>query len=161
MIELIEVNLAQYKTDKAPNILITHGLGSCVAVSLYDNKTKIGGLAHIMLPDSSRAKSSDNPMKFADKSLPAMLEELLRKGADKKRIIAKMAGGAQMFQLNKFANTMPIGEQNIQSVKQNLDKLEIPLFASDLGGNYGRTVELFLNNGLFRIKTINEGKKDI
>lgn len=161
MIELIEVNLADYKTDKAPNVLITHGLGSCIAVALYDNIAKIGGLSHIMLPDSSRSKSSNEPMKFADKSLPAMVDELIKKGAEKRRLVAKVAGGAQMFQLNKLSNSVPISEQNIKSVIQNLKDLEIPLVASELGGNCGRTVELFLNTGIFRVRTINEGKKDI
>lgn len=161
MSELIKVGLADYKTGKAPDSLITYGLGSCIGIAVYDKKTKIGGLAHIMLPEGNQAKPTENPAKFADKCLPLMIEELLSKGASKINMQAKIAGGAQMFALNKATDIMRIGERNEESVKATLKKLNIPIVASDTGGNYGRTVELFLESGQFKIKTINKGEKEI
>ncbi len=161
MSELIKVGMADYKTGGNPDSLITYGLGSCIGIAVYDSITKIGGLAHIMLPDSSHARATENPAKFADKCLAIMLEELLGKGAAKSRMKAKIAGGAQMFAFNKATDIMRIGERNEESVKAVLKQMNIPIIAADTGGNYGRTVELFLNDGRFKIKTINKGEKDI
>ena len=161
MAELIKVGLADYKTCKFPDSLITYGLGSCIGIAIFDSKTKLGGLAHIMLPDSSNAKPTENPAKFADKCLPLMVNELIQRGASKYNIQAKIAGGAQMFALNKATDIMRIGERNEESVKATLKSLNIPIMASDTGGNYGRTVELILETGKFKIKTINKGEKEI
>ncbi len=161
MPELIKVGMADYKTGKNPDSLITYGLGSCIGIAIYDSVTKIGGLAHIMLPDSSQAKPTENPAKFADKCLLIMLDELVNAGAAKSRLKARIAGGAQMFSFNKATDIMRIGERNEESVKNVLRSCGIPITASDTGGNYGRTVELFLDTGRFKIKTINKGEKDI
>ncbi len=161
MPELIKVGMADYKTGKSPDSLITYGLGSCIGIALYDSITKIGGLAHIMLPDSSQAKPTENPFKFADKCLVLMVDELVKMGAAKSRLKAKLAGGAQMFAFNKATDIMRIGERNEESVRAVLKKLGIPIVAADTSGNYGRTVELFLEDGRFKIKTINKGEKDI
>ena len=66
MSELIKVGMADLKTGKSPDSIISYGLGSCVGIALYDAQTKIGGLAHIMLPDSTQARATDNTAKFAD-----------------------------------------------------------------------------------------------
>ncbi|MDR3349659.1 MAG: chemotaxis protein CheD [Acidaminococcales bacterium] len=161
MPELIKVGLADYKSGSAPDSLITYGLGSCIGIALYDTRTKIGGLAHIMLPDSAQSKPTENPAKFADKCLPLLLNELLGKGAHKASLQAKIAGGAQMFALNKATDIMKIGERNEESVRAVLKKLGIPVVASDTGENYGRTVELLLETGKFRIRTISKGEKEI
>ena len=161
MSELIKVGLADYKTGKFPDSLITYGLGSCIGIAVFDSRTKLGGLAHIMLPDSSQARATENPAKFADKCLPIMITELLNKGASKANMQAKIAGGAQMFALNKATDIMRIGERNEESVRATLKSLNIPIIASDTGGNYGRTVELSLETGKFKIKTINKGEKEI
>ena len=161
MSELIKVGLADYKTGKNPDSLITYGLGSCIGIAVFDNRTKVGGLAHIMLPDSSQSRATENPAKFADRCLPLMIDELLKKGATKSGMQAKIAGGAQMFSLNKATDIMQIGKRNEESVRETLKKLGIPIVSSDTGGNYGRTVELSLEDGKFKIKTINKGEKEI
>ena len=97
MPDLIKVGMAEYKVGRNPDILITYGLGSCVGIAIYDPIAKIGGLAHIMLPDSAQARSTDNLAKFADTALPVMVEEIIKLGAYKLNIWAKCAGGAQMF----------------------------------------------------------------
>lgn len=161
MSELIKVGMADYKVARNPSSLITYGLGSCIGIAIYDAAVKVGGLAHIMLPDSKQARSAENPAKFADTALPLMVEEMIKLGSVKARLKAKIAGGAQMFSFSNSTDIMRIGERNAESVRIVLKKLEIPILADDTGGNYGRTVELKLENGVFRIKTIDKGEKEI
>lgn len=161
MSELIKVGMADYKVGKNPASLISYGLGSCVGIALYDPSTKAGGLAHIMLPDSTQARSNENPAKFADTALPLMLEEIIKLGALKSRIVAKIAGGAQMFAFANASDIMRVGERNAEAVRSVLKNLEIRVIADDTGGNYGRTVELKLDTGIFRVKTIDKGEKEL
>lgn len=161
MPDLIKVGMADYKVGRNPANLISYGLGSCVGIALYDPITKVGGLAHIMLPDSKQARSAENPAKFADTALPLMLDEVIKLGAAKSRIIAKIAGGAQMFTFANATDIMRVGERNAEAVKIVLKKLEIRMIAEDTGGNYGRTVELKLDSGIYRVKTIDKGEKEL
>jgi chemotaxis protein CheD len=161
MSELIKVGMADYKVGRDPNSLISYGLGSCVGIALYDKVAKIGGLAHIMLPDSTQARSADNPAKFADTALPLMLNDMIKLGALKSRITAKIAGGAQMFTFANATDIMRVGERNTEAVRLILKKIEIRLIAEDTGGTYGRTVELKLDTGIYRLKTIDKGEKEL
>ncbi|MDR7865481.1 MAG: chemotaxis protein CheD [Sporomusaceae bacterium] len=161
MAELIKVGMADYKVGREPASLISYGLGSCVGIALFDPVTKVGGLAHIMLPDSTQARSTENPAKFADTCLPLMLNDLVKMGAMRNRLQAKIAGGAQMFTFANATDIMRVGERNSETVRVILKKLELRLIAEDCGGNYGRTVELKLDSGVFRIKTIDKGEKEL
>jgi len=161
MSELIKVGMADYKIGRSPNNLISYGLGSCVGIALFDSVTKIGGLAHIMLPDSTQARSAENPAKFADTALPLMLEEMIKLGAVKSRITAKIAGGAQMFTFANATDVMRVGERNTEAVRVLLKKMDIRIIADDTGGNYGRTVELQLDTGIYRVRTIAKGEKEL
>ena len=161
MSDLIKVGMADYKVGRNPANLISYGLGSCVGIALYDSIAKVGGLAHIMLPDSTQARSAENPAKFADTALPLMLSEMLKLGATKSRVIAKIAGGAQMFTFANATDIMRVGERNAEAVRLILKKIDIRIIADDTGGNYGRTVELKLENGIYRVKTIDKGEKEL
>ena len=161
MSELIKVGMADYKTGRNPNSLISYGLGSCVGIALYDSINKIGGLAHIMLPDSTQARSAENPAKFANTALPLMLDDMIKMGASKGRITAKIAGGAQMFTFANATDVMRVGERNAEAVRMLLKKMDIRVIADDTGGNYGRTVELRLDTGIYRVRTIAKGEKEL
>jgi chemotaxis protein CheD len=161
MSELIKVGMADYKIGRSPNSLISYGLGSCVGIALFDSVTKVGGLAHIMLPDSTQARSAENPAKFADTALPLMLDEMVKIGAVKARVTAKIAGGAQMFTFANATDVMRVGERNTEAVRVLLKKMDIRLIADDTGGNYGRTVELQLDTGIYRVRTIAKGEKEL
>ena len=161
MSELIKVGMADYKVGKNPNNLISYGLGSCVGIAVYDAVSKVGGLAHIMLPDSTQARSTENPAKFADTCLPLMLDEILKLGALKSRLMVKIAGGAQMFTFANATDVMRVGERNVEAVKTVLKKLDLKILAEDTGGNYGRTVELKLDSGIYKVKTIDKGEKEL
>ena len=153
--------MADYKVGKAPSTLISYGLGSCIGVSLYDPQLKVGGLLHIMLPDSTQARASDNPAKFADTGLPLMLEDVLKLGASRSRLVAKIAGGAQMFAFANATDIMRVGARNAAAITELLQKMNIRLIAQDVGGTYGRTVSIDLNTGMYTVKTIAKGEKQI
>ncbi|WP_330381808.1 chemotaxis protein CheD [Defluviitalea phaphyphila] len=159
--EIIKVGMADLNIAKYPNILTTLGLGSCVGIALYDPITKIGGLAHIMLPDSTQIKNNSNIAKFADTATLKLVKDMIDIGAKKDRIVAKLAGGAQMFSFSSSNDLMSIGERNILAAQNILAKLNIPIVASDTGENYGRTIELYTENGELLIKTIGHGIKKI
>ncbi|NLY46747.1 MAG: chemotaxis protein CheD, partial [Tissierella sp.] len=96
MAEEIRVGISDYKVSVSPNRLITLGLGSCVGVAIYDKVTKKGGLSHIMLPDSTFFTRDMKPEKFADLALPMMVEEISKSKVNR-NLVAKIAGGASMF----------------------------------------------------------------
>ena len=161
MPELIKVGMADLKSGKSPDSIISYGLGSCVGIALYDAQAKVGGLAHIMLPDSTQARATDNQAKFADTALPVLLDQILRLGAARSRITAKIAGGSQMFSFVQATDIMRIGDRNAEAVRAVLKSLSIRLLVEDCGGNYGRTVELMLDSGIFVIKTVDKGEKKL
>jgi len=154
----IKVGMADFKVAKENGILITVGLGSCVGIALYDPTTKIGGLAHIMLPDSTRQKAAGtkiNLAKYANSSIDQMLETMKALGANTSKIIAKIAGGAHMF---KGANgILKIGQENVAAVKKKLKEKKIYLKADDTGADYGRTVELDVTTGKYSIRSAGRG----
>lgn len=161
MADLIRVGMADYKVGSAPSTIISYGLGSCIGISLYDPQTKVGGLLHIMLPDSTQARPTDNPAKFADTGLPLMLKDVLALGANRARLVAKIAGGAQMFAFQNATDIMRVGTRNAEAAKKILKDLNIKIIAEDTGGTYGRTVSIDLNDGVYKVKTIDKGEKEI
>ena len=132
-----------------------------VGIALHDSFSKVSGLAHIMLPYRSQALNSENKAKFADTAIGELLSEMLKLGASKARISAKIAGGAQMFAFNSTSELMNIGKRNVQATKEILWHHRLPLIAEDTGGTYGRTIELHSQTGLLLIKTIGRGTKSI
>lgn len=157
----IKVAMADLKVGSAPDTLISYGLGSCVGIAIYDSISKIGGLAHIMLPDSTQSRGGENPAKFADTAIPILIKEVIKLGAAERRLVAKIAGGSQMFSFSSTNDIMRIGERNAAAVKTVLRKVGIKLLAEDVGGNYGRTVELILDSGVYKIKTIEKGNREL
>ena len=159
MSEIIKVGMADLKTCISPDGVTTLGLGSCVGIALRDPVTKIGGLAHIMLPDSTAIRnSSQNIAKVADTGIVELVNQMEKLGANKARLEAKIAGGATMFQFNTNNGTMMIGERNVEASKQKLAELNIPLLAQDTGANYGRTVTYYPETGEFHIRAVGKAQ---
>jgi chemotaxis protein CheD len=162
MSEIIKVGIADINLVSPPNTIRTTGLGSCVGVILFDQVKKIAGMAHIMLPDSSLSKTPTlNQGKYADTAIKSLYDMLIKSGADKKGLKAKIAGGAQMFKFTSGSEMMRIGPRNVERVKEELSALKVPLLASDVGGSSGRTIEFNPENTLLTIKTVNAGTKVI
>ncbi len=157
MENLIKVGMADLQSTGHPGILTTLGLGSCVGIALYDPKKRIIGLAHIMLPSSSQARSNISVAKFADTAIVKLLQDMIGLGARQESIVAKLAGGSQMFAFNDTSELMRIGARNIAASKEKLKELNIPIVAEDTGGNYGRTIELYSDDGRLLVKTIGHG----
>jgi chemotaxis protein CheD len=165
MPDKIKVGMADWKMGRNQDILITFGLGSCVALALWNAKDKVATMAHIMLPDSKliRYRQDVNPAKFADTALANMLQELAKLGFVKEMFRAKLVGGANMFTFAGKSTTagMNVGQRNVTAVKEELARLAIPLVGEDTGGTSGRSVEFYVVDGTLHIRTAMFGEKDI
>lgn len=160
--QIVKVGIADMNIAKAPDKIRTSGLGSCVGVVLYDDRSTTVGMVHVMLPDSSLGRTEVvNIAKFADTGIPAMVEQLKIVGIQPFKLKAKIAGGAQMFQFSSTKDTMRIGPRNVEAVKEYLKKYSIPIIAEDTGGNSGRTIEFDPITKLLNIRTVNQGVRDI
>ncbi|NLU36690.1 MAG: chemotaxis protein CheD [Clostridiales bacterium] len=155
----IMVGIADYKVASGPFRIITVGLGSCVGISIYDTGSMSGGMAHIMLPDSTKFHKVDNEAKFADLAIPKMVSELEKLGIKRRNMAAKIAGGASMFQFADSSLNTDIGRRNAEAVRTVLRKLGIPLLAEDTGGNTGRTMILDLETGNVFIRMVGKEPK--
>lgn len=161
MNELIKVGMADLNVCTSPNALTTLGLGSCVGITLYDPIRKIAGLVHIMLPDSTKILNNENKAKFADTGIDALIEQMCKIGAERRALIAKIAGGAQMFAFSNNNEMMRIGERNVEATKLKLQQLGISIKAEDTGANYGRTIEFYPETGILLIKSVGKEIKKI
>lgn len=159
--EIIKVGMADLRIAKAPDILTTLGLGSCIGLTLYDPAAKIGGMVHYMLPDSTKLKNNSNIAKFGDTGIRELLDQIIREGAAQRRLVAKIAGGACMFEISGMSGVGNVGERNTEQAKLMLSGMKIPLIAEDTGLNYGRTVELDCSTGAFTIKAVGKEIKVI
>ena len=137
MSEIIKVGMADLKTCLSPNGVTTLGLGSCVGIAIRDPGCKVGGLAHIMLPDSTAIRNSQqNIAKFADTGIVELVRQMEALGAKRRNMVAKIAGGATMFNFQGQSDMIQIGGRNVEASKRMLKELGIPLLAEDTGKNY-------------------------
>lgn len=157
----IKVGMADLKVCVSPDSITTLGLGSCVGIALCDPSTKIGGLAHIMLPDSTSIRNNSNIPKFADTGIEELVKQVTKKGANRNRLVAKIAGGAQMFAFGSNSEAVRVGERNVQAVKKKLAELKIPILAEDTGKNFGRTVIFYPETGDFVIRAVGKAEYKI
>ena len=160
MSEIIKVGIADLKTCVPPNGVTTLGLGSCVGIAIRDTSNKIGGLAHIMLPDSTAIRGNLNIAKFADTGIVELVRQMEKLGARRSHMVAKIAGGATMFSFQGGNSSMgQVGQRNVEATKKKLGELRIPIIAEDTGANYGRTVVFYPETGDFHIRAV--GKPEL
>jgi len=158
----VKVGIADCKVAHSPRKIITLGLGSCVGITLYDPKLKLGGMAHIMLPDSTQFAQVSNPLKFADLAIPELVSRLKSKGANISALQAKIAGGAQMFAfLGSHNKTLNIGERNVNKAREVLKQTGIPVQAAEVGGSIGRTMILDTETGKVFIRSVGYPIKEL
>lgn len=151
----ITVGIADLKVGKGDDVLVTYALGSCVGICLYDAEKKIAGLAHIMLPLSKDAAAAskatpENRRRYADTGITELIQEMSFAGASTKNLIAKIAGGAQMF--SSSSAVFNIGERNVEAVKKMLAAYRIKIIAEETGLNYGRTVFFHADTGIMEVR---------
>jgi chemotaxis protein CheD len=131
------IGIGEYRVGSYP--MMTIGLGSCIGLILYDSERGVGAMVHIMLPES--AGKTDRPGKYADTAIPLIVKELETLGCRKRSLVAKMAGGACMFEY--FGTNLNIGERNAEKVRIVLAEQNIKLAAEDVGGKAGRSITFF------------------
>ncbi len=159
--EIIKVGMADLNVCVSPDGITTLGLGSCVGIALRDPVSKIGGLAHVMLPDSTAIRNNSNIPKFADTGIEELVRKVVAKGANRGRLVAKIAGGAQMFAFQSKSDMVRVGERNVEACKKKLSEMRIPILAEDTGDCYGRTVVFYPETGDFIIRSVGKPEKVI
>ena len=133
---------------------MTLGLGSCVAIMLYDAQIKAGAMAHILLPSTSLAHDATNPAKFPATAVPLLIDRLKKLGADPRRLVAKLAGGASMFSQLTSPGTIQMGERNVVAARSALRTAEISIVREAVGGDRGRTVRFHVTDGHVEIRSV-------
>jgi len=165
MSQEIIVKIADLAVSKEAVVITTHGLGSCLAIVLYDAQAKTGGLAHVMLPSPELVKNQTNPAKFPISAIEMMITEIERLGGSRRRLVAKLAGGARMFgallNTSKGVGTANIGQRNTQEAKAELERLGIPIVAEDTGADYGRSIEFVVSSGTVLVRSFKAGLKEL
>jgi len=151
------VSVADWAADKGDAVLITLGLGSCVAIALYDEEARAGGLAHVLLPSQTLSGDRTKPAKFPETAVPFLIERAVECGASARRLRARIVGGASMSASAGSPGVAGIGERNVQAVHDTLVRAGIPLVARDTGGDHGRSVYLFLESGRLEVRSYAHG----
>jgi chemotaxis protein CheD len=158
----VRVKVADYAVRRGGQVIATIGLGSCVAIALYDRDTQTGGLAHILLPSPAMSRETSNPAKFPETIVPIILKEMRAlAGGTAGRITAKIAGGASMFGQLAVGTGVNVGERNVTATRDVLAALRIPLIAEDTGLDYGRSVYFHLSDGRVEVRSLKAGDRVI
>lgn len=161
MSEVIKVGMADLAVCSGDDAVTTLGLGSCIGIAIRDPATGIGGLVHIMLPSSTEIRNSVNRPKFADTGIEDLVKAIVAKGGSRNRLVAKIAGGAQMFAFGGKSDMIRVGERNALASKKKLSEMKIPILAEDTGKDYGRTVVFYPKTGDFLIRSVGKPEKVI
>lgn len=157
----IVVRVADLNVGGEDDVLVTVGLGSCVAIALHDPSARVGGLAHILLPSPALSRSTDNAAKFPQSAIPRLLELMTARGASSKRVVARIVGGASMFASLAPSGTIQMGERNVVATRQALNASGLPLVAEAVGGDFGRTVRLFVGDGRLEVSSVAHGTQSL
>lgn len=154
MPETIIVGIGEYIASAAPARLASYGIGSCAGIAIYDTGKRMGALAHSLLPNSSQSLLPEQSAKYTDTAIELMLAQLVKSGCDRKSLVAKLAGGATMFDLLYRTGQTGIGERNIEAARAALARHSIPVTGEDVGGSIGRSMFFELESGLVTIRTL-------
>ena len=158
----VRVKVADYAVRRGAHVLATIGLGSCVAIALYEHDSQVGALAHILLPNPAMSRETENPAKFPETIMPIMLVEMRALGAKvSARISAKIVGGASMFGQLANGSGINVGERNLSATRDVLAALGIPIVAEDTGLDYGRSVYFHLADGRLEVRSLKKGDRVI
>lgn len=156
---LIEVQMGKMEIAQAPDRLITRGLGSCLGFTIWDPVKKTGVMVHPMLPDMERSKIKSNPSRFVNSGIVLALEELDKKGCFRSRYEVKMFGGAHMFSFINADSALNVGQKNIEMAHEIFKNLNLKILVEEVGGTFGRTIELDTETGKVLVKTVSWGEK--
>ncbi len=141
------------------DLLIAYGLGSCMGIGIYDPVAHLAGLLHAILP--IHPGSGDSAAKYVDTGVPALVDMLIKAGANRSRLVVRMAGGANMLVAPGFNNTFDIGSRNIDAAQKTLANMNLKILGYEVGGNTGRTVRFYVGNGKMTIRTVGNMEREI
>jgi chemotaxis protein CheD len=150
------VRVADWAAEQGDTVIVTLGLGSCVAIMLHDPAAKVGAMAHVLLPSKSLARDTTNLAKFPETAVPLMLERLSALGAERRRIVAKLAGGASMFAALMTPGSIQMGERNVVASRNALHAAGLPVVAEAVGGSAGRSVRFSVADGRVVIRSVGQ-----
>jgi chemotaxis protein CheD len=150
----IIVKVADLRTATEDEVLTTIGLGSCVAILLHDPVAQVGGLAHVLLPSPGLSRRDANPAKFPQTAVPLLIELMSKAGASPRRLSARLVGGASMFAGLSAPGTIQMGERNVVACRQVLNTQGVALTGEATGGDFGRTVRLWVADGRVEVTSV-------
>lgn len=150
----VVVKVADWAAERGDSVIVTLGLGSCVAIMLYDADRGAGAMAHVLLPSRSLAHDATNLAKFPETAVPLLVERLRTLGAEPRRLVAKLAGGASMFSQLMTPGTIQMGERNIVASRNALRAAAIPIVKEAVGGERGRSVRFHIKDGRVEIRSV-------
>ena len=150
----------QIITQDENSVLVAYGLGSCVAVGIVDPVRKISGLIHCVLPEHMNGSIEQSP-KYVDSGIEGLINAMVQAGADPRRLVVRMAGGANMLIPTNNGVKFDIGTRNVQTAHQVFDRLRIRLKGEQVGGNIGRTVRLYVRDGRMTVRMIGGKEQEL
>ncbi len=150
----VVVNVAEWAAERGEGVLVTLGLGSCVAIMLHDPESRAGAMAHVLLPSASLARDITNRAKFPETAVPLLIERLTALGANPRRLSAKLAGGASMFSQLVTPGSIQMGERNVLAARAALRAAAIPIVGESVGGELGRSVRFHVKDGRVEIRSV-------
>ena len=157
--ENLSVGLGEIKISRNPDqVLVAFGLGSCLGVGMYDPVTRVGGLLHAVLPERTNGAERSSA-KYVDSGITTLLDKMLEAGADRNRLIVKVAGGANILTAAGF-KSLNIGDRNVTAAQATFSALNLKVNANDVGGNIGRTVRMYVANGRMTVRMIGSPEKE-
>jgi len=158
--QVIAVNMGQLEVSRrGGDVLAALGLGSCVAVCVYDPRVRMGGMIHVVLPSSAIGREREGQAKFADLGVPRLVAAMVKEGGSRQRLRLVMAGGANVLSSMNHGSALDIGSRNVAAVLAALETEKLSVWKSDVGGKTSRTVRLSVASGTVRVKTLRMGEK--
>ena len=161
MAEELLVRVADLRAGPADSVLITLGLGSCVAILLHDPSAGVGGLAHVLLPSRSLSRTGENPGRFPQTAIPALVEAMTVLGAVPGRMVARLVGGAAMFAALAPSGSMQMGDRNLIASREVLRTLAIPIVGEMVGGGVGRSVWFHVGEGRVLVRAVGQREQTL
>jgi chemotaxis protein CheD len=154
------VGVGQWAVLNGAGRLVSHGLGSCVAIILYDAKHRVAGMAHVLLPNETYSRDRSRPAKFAQAAVPHLVEEMRRAGATG-TLSARLVGGASMFGALLTTSGINMGARNVAAAREALQRAGISVVAEDVGGEFGRTAWVAADDGKVTVVCTQRGQREL
>lgn len=149
----ITVTIADYAVGAGDVMLVTVGLGSCVGIALYDRTSRVGALAHTLLPNVNLSTERASAGKYPATAVPEMVRRMQELGAAGE-IQARLVGGASMFTPMLSHGALSLGARNIAAAHAACAAVDIPIVGQEVGGTHGRSVFFDVGRGELLVRSV-------